>query len=116
MRCHIVQVSGRHTSPDSRIAAHSAWSETVDTVYEVFKRVLQQRGEDDALQAVAVRMQGLAVDLNSLLALYAAKISVELTLPMADSIVLAMARTHDAVLWTQDANFKNMVGVHYIGA
>lgn len=86
------------------------------TIYEVFKRVFQQRGEDDALQVVAVMMQGLVVDLNSLLALYAAKISAELRLPMADSIVLATARAHDAVLWTQDADFKNIAGVQYIGA
>ena len=34
------------------------------SLYEVFKRVLQQRGEGDALQAVAVMIQGTVVDLD----------------------------------------------------
>jgi toxin FitB len=58
------------------------------SLYEVFKRVLQQRGEDEALQAVAVMAQGRVVDLNMTLAMNAARISVDLRLPMADSIIL----------------------------
>src|SRR5919109_4055519 len=61
------------------------------SMYEVFKRVLQQRGEDDALQAVGAMAQGLVVDLNMEIAINAAKISVERRLPMADSIILATA-------------------------
>jgi toxin FitB len=78
------------------------------SMYEVFKRVLQQRGEDDALQAVGVMAQGLVVDLNVEMAINAAKISVELRLPMADSIILATARAYSATLWTQDADFQNI--------
>jgi predicted nucleic acid-binding protein len=70
------------------------------SIYEVFKRVLQQRGEDDALQAVGVMAQGLIVDLNMEIAINAAKISVELRLPMADSIILATARAYSATFWT----------------
>ena len=81
------------------------------SIYEVCKRVLQQRGENDALQAVAVMMQGSVVDLDTSIALAAAKISVELSLPMADSIMLATARACDATLWTQDADFRNIDGV-----
>ena len=45
------------------------------SIYEVFKRVLQQRGEDEALQAVGVMAQGRVVDLNMTLAINAAKVS-----------------------------------------
>jgi predicted nucleic acid-binding protein len=83
------------------------------TVYEVFKRILQQREEDDALQAVAVMEQGRVIDLDAPLALLAARTSMELHLPLADSVVLATARAHDAVLWTQDADFKGLAGVRY---
>jgi predicted nucleic acid-binding protein len=83
------------------------------TLYEVFKRVLQQRDEGHALQAVAVMEQGSVIDLDAPLALIAARTSIEHRLPLADSIVLATARTHDAVLWTQDADFKGMAGVEY---
>ena len=84
------------------------------SIYEVFKRVLQQRGEDDALQAVGVMAQGLIVDLNMEIAINAAKISVELRWPMADSIILATARAYSATFWTQDADFQNIEGVQYV--
>jgi toxin FitB len=83
------------------------------TIYEVFKRVLQQREEGDALRAVALMQQGSVVDLDARLALAAARVSLETRMPMADSIVLATARLHDATLWTQDADFESLPGVRY---
>jgi len=84
------------------------------SLFEVFKRVLQQRGEGEALQAVALMQQGIVIDLDSTLALGAAKLSSEMKLPMADSIMLASARAFDAVLWSQDADFEGIEGVRYI--
>ena len=84
------------------------------SIYEVFKRVLQQRDESDALQAIAAMQQGIVTDLDATIALSAAKLSVELGLPMADSMMLATARAHDAILWTQDADFKGMDSVQYV--
>jgi toxin FitB len=84
------------------------------SLYEVFKRVLQQRGEGDALQAVAVMQQGLVAELSGTMALSAARISVDLGLPMADSIMLATARAYDATLWTQDADFEGVPGANYV--
>ncbi|MEZ4712474.1 MAG: type II toxin-antitoxin system VapC family toxin [Caldilineaceae bacterium] len=84
------------------------------SLYEVFKRVHQQASEDDALMAIAVMRQGQVVDLDSTLALQAALLSIELKLPMADSIILATARAHQALLWTQDSDFANIDGVRYI--
>ena len=84
------------------------------SLYEVFKRVLQQRGEGDALQAVAIMIQGQVIDLDMDLALSAAKLSTGLKLPMADSVMLATARAHDATLWTQDMDFEDISGVQYI--
>jgi len=84
------------------------------SIYEVFKRVLQQRNEGDALQAIAVMMQGLVVNLDVKLALNAAKTSAQLGLPMADSMMLATAQAYNAMLWTQDADFENIADVQYI--
>ncbi len=84
------------------------------SLFEVFKKVLQQRGEGAALQAIAVMMEGEVVDLTAELALMAAKLSVERKLPMADSVMLATALAHDATLWTQDADFKDVENVRYI--
>ena len=84
------------------------------SLYEVFKRVLQQRGEGEALQAVALMQQGQIVELTAPLALAAAKASIEHRLPMADSIMLATAQAHGAILWTQDADFERIAGVKYV--
>jgi predicted nucleic acid-binding protein len=84
------------------------------SLYEVFKRVLQQRGEGHALQAVAAMMQGTVVDLDTDLALSAARLSLANKLPMADSVMLATAQKHGATLWTQDADLKGLHGVEYV--
>jgi predicted nucleic acid-binding protein len=82
-------------------------------IFEVFKRILQQRTEGDALQAIAVMRQGIVVDLDTPIALRAARLSVDLRLPMADSVILATTRVYNATLWTQDADFKDLPGVRY---
>ncbi len=83
-------------------------------IYEVFKHVLIQRNKDKALQAVAYMLQGKVIELDTSIALEAAKISLDLKLPMADSIILAATRALPAVLWTQDADFKGIDGINYI--
>ncbi len=57
--------------------------------------------------------QGHVIELDVPLSLSAANLSCELKLPMADSIILATARMHMAVLWTQDADFADIQGVQY---
>ncbi len=83
-------------------------------LFEVFKRVLQQRNETDALRAIGLMRQGRCVDLDDSLALAAARLSVDLKLALADSIILATARQFRAVLWTQDAHFEGLAGVEYV--
>lgn len=86
------------------------------SLFEVFKRVLQQRDEAAALQAVALMHQGRIVDLDRNLALAAARLSVQERLPLADSVILATARSLEATLWTQDADFEGHNGVRFISA
>jgi predicted nucleic acid-binding protein len=76
--------------------------------------VFQQRGEGDALQAIAIMEQGHVVNLDTAISLSAAKISLELKLPMADSVMLATAQAYNATFWTQDSDFKDVKGVRYI--
>jgi predicted nucleic acid-binding protein len=83
-------------------------------ILEVFKRVLQQRGEDAALQIIAVMHQGQVVTLDTDIALRAAKIGCELKLPFADSVILATAHAYGALVWTQDAHFSTIEGIKYI--
>jgi predicted nucleic acid-binding protein len=84
------------------------------SLYEVFKRVVQQRDESQALRAVAMMQHGEVVDLDTTLALRAAKLSAERKLPMADSIMLATAIRYSATLWTQDSDFVGMESVKYM--
>jgi len=83
------------------------------TIYEVFKVVLRERSENEALQAAAAMQKGKVVDLTAMLAIAASKLSLEHGIPMADSIILATAKAFDAVIWTQDSDFKNIAGVKY---
>jgi len=84
------------------------------TIYEVFKRLLQQRDEDFSLTTMAKMYKGEIVALDRLLAIRAAELSSQHALPMADSIILATSREHGAVLWTQDADFESIPDVNYI--
>ena len=83
------------------------------SIYEVFKVLLREKDEVAALQGVAAMQGATVVDLTSALSLSAAAISLKLSLPMADSIILATAKSHEAVLWTQDVDFEGMAGVKY---
>ena len=83
-------------------------------IYEVFKRLLAQRGEESALQAIGIMSLGIIADLTREIAVNAATISSEFKMAMADSIVLATVRTYDATLWTQDADFEGIGGVQFI--
>ena len=84
------------------------------SIYEVFKRLLVLLGEDAALQSVGIMSLGATIELTQEIAINAAKISTDLNIAMADSIILASTRAHDASLWTQDVDFKNIDGVNYV--
>jgi predicted nucleic acid-binding protein len=81
----------------------------VISIYEVFRKVLRERGEDDALQVASVMQSGKLIDLDCALALEAARHS----LPLADGIIYAIAMRHEATLWTQDEHFKDLPLVRY---
>jgi len=83
-------------------------------IYEVFKKILEQKDENAALEAIAVMEQARVIDFNSTLALSSAGLSYEWKLSMADSIILATARSLKAILWTQDLHFANLPDVKYI--
>jgi len=77
------------------------------TIYEVFKVVFRESGENEALQAAAAMRKGTVVDLTSALAVSAARISLENGIPMADSVIMATANVYAATMWTQNSDFKN---------
>ncbi len=81
----------------------------VITLYEVFKKVLRERGENDALQIASMMQTGRLIDLDSSLAMEAARHP----LPLADSLIYATAMRFNATLWTQDEHFKGLPRVRF---
>ena len=78
-------------------------------IYELFKKVLRERGEQPALEVLGLLSQGAVVDVDASLATAAAR----LPLPLADSMIYATARRYNAVLWTQDEHFEGLPGVKF---
>lgn len=82
-------------------------------LHEVFKVVLRERGEDDALLAAAAMQQGTVIALDEVIALESAHIGRELGLAFADSVIYATAKRYEATVWTQDAHFEKLENVRY---
>lgn len=83
------------------------------TLYEVFKVVLRETGENEALQSIAAMQKGSVVDLSVGIAMNASKLSLQHNLPMADSTILATAKAYNCIIWTQDSDFQNLKRVKF---
>lgn len=82
---------------------------SVISIYEVFKKVLREKGEKAALETVGDMLSGQIVEIDVSLVLEAARHK----LPMADSIIYASAQRLNATLWTQDRDFETLSGVKF---
>ena len=83
------------------------------TLTEVFKVVCRNSDENKALVVIAHMQQGQVIVLDEELSLAAARYGLKHKLPLADSIIYATAQKFDAIVWTQDADFKNLEKVKY---
>lgn len=86
---------------------------SVINIYEIYKKVLIEKDENTALQVVGLMQQAKVIDFTPSLAVQAAKFSYDFKLPMADSIIYITAKINDAIVWTQDIDFKDLEGVKY---
>jgi len=84
------------------------------SVLEVYKWILREHSESDAIRAAAVMQRGTVINLDTTLAMAAAQLSHQHKLPMADSVILATARAADATLFTLDADFEGLENVQLI--
>jgi len=82
-------------------------------IYEVFKKILVQKGESTALSYVSEMQKAVVIGVTPQIAIRAAKFGRDLRLPMADSIIYATAKTMDAKVYTKDKHFANLDGAHY---
>jgi len=84
------------------------------SVLEVYKWILREHSESDAIRAAAVMQRGTVINLDTTLAMAAAQLSHQHKLPMADSVILATARAAEATLFTLDADFEGLENVQLI--
>lgn len=84
------------------------------TIYAVFKKVAQERDEEEALRINGLMSTFEVVELTRDLAIEAALVSIEFKIPMADSIIYATARSFNAAVWTLDTHFKGLPGVEWM--
>lgn len=83
-------------------------------IYEVYKRIKSIKGEQKALEAYAQISQTKVIELTTSISLKAADTSITLNLGMADSIIIATAKTHNAEILTSDQHLKKLDGVKFI--
>lgn len=83
-------------------------------VYEVYKRLKKEKGEQVALEAYAQMTRSKLVPLDDALALSAADTSLKMGLAMADSIVFTTAKIFSADLVTSDPDLKGLNGVRLV--
>ena len=86
---------------------------SVINLYEVYKKILSEKDDNAAIQAIALMQQPNVVGVTEPISILAARLSIDLKIPMADSIIYATAKMHNAIIWTQDSDFKNLEGVKY---
>ena len=84
------------------------------TLTEVYRWMLRQATDSDALAAVAVMKQGKVVPLDDQLSILAAEVGHRHKLPLADGIIYTTAKHQDAELITQDSDMEGLPGVTYV--
>lgn len=84
------------------------------SLHEVFKHILRRCSEKEAFACIECMTQGRVVDLDIEISLSAARLGVQYKIPMADSIILATGIAHEAIIWSQDADFSGLPHVKYI--
>lgn len=83
-------------------------------VYEVYKKILRDAGQEPAIEAMAVIRKMPVVPLTEELSLLVAEVSLKHRLPMADAIVYATAQANDALVVTSDQHFMGLPDVEFI--
>jgi predicted nucleic acid-binding protein len=83
-------------------------------LYEVYKKIKREKGEEMALLCSGQLSAKPVVQLTESIAYLAADLSLRHGLAMADAIVYATARDQEAEVVTGDADLKNLPGVIYV--
>ncbi len=83
-------------------------------LYEVYKILKREVGEDKALLAAGYMKKSTIIPLDGDLALVAADVALQEKLAMADAIIVAISRVHNCKIISSDADLKGQSTVNYI--
>jgi toxin FitB len=83
-------------------------------LYEVYKILKREIGEEKAIWAASCMKNSTIVPLMENLALKAADVALQHHLVMADAMVYATALAYDCPIYTSDTDLKKLPLVHYI--
>ncbi len=83
-------------------------------MYEVYKKVKKEKGEELALSVVAQMEKTKVVTLDEEIALLAADLSIGHLLPLADAVVYGTAMREKAKVVTSDSHFKDLDDVVFL--
>jgi toxin FitB len=86
---------------------------SVINLYEVYKKISSEKDDNAAIRAIALMQQPKVIDITGPISILAARLSIDLKIPMADSMIYATAKIYNAIIWTQDSDFKNLEGIKY---
>ncbi len=83
-------------------------------LYEVYKILKREVGEERALLAVGYMKNSPIIPLDETLALAAADIALQESLAMADAIIVAASRFHNCTIISSDSDLKDQTNVKFI--
>ena len=83
-------------------------------IYEVYKILKREVGEEKALLAVGYMKNSPIIPLDETLALAAADIALQESLAMADAIIVAASRSHNCIVISSDSDLKDQTNVKFI--
>jgi toxin FitB len=83
-------------------------------LFEVYKKILFERDEQNAMAAISFMAKANIIPVDDEIAIEAANLSLNLKLPLADSIIYATAIKANAIVYTQDSHFEGLQFVKYI--
>ncbi len=99
---------GAHLQAEGRLLV------PVVVLYEVYKILKREIGEENALLAVGTMKNATVVPLEEHLALKAADLALQHRLAMADAMVYATALAYNCPLYTSDGDLKGLPLVEFV--
>lgn len=83
-------------------------------LYEVYKILKREVGEEKALLAAGYMKNSTVIPLDGTIALVAADIALQEQLAMADAIIVATSRAYNCKIISSDVDLKEQSNVYYI--